>query len=73
MADKTVVISVPPGKSLKIVKWKIRKDVFVSIGQIILLYNDESENVSELRKFKATEAGTVKSLAAVEGEIVQPG
>lgn len=73
MADKTMPIFVPSEKPLKVVKWKVKQGVFVSQGQILFLYNDSSGNGTDLKKYKATRAGTISSIKVKEGDIAEPG
>ncbi|CAG5029517.1 unnamed protein product [Parnassius apollo] len=73
MADKTMPISVPSEKPLKVIKWKVKQGAFVSHGQILFLYSDSSGNDSELKKFKAVRAGTISSIKVKEGDIAEPG
>ncbi|CAK1584712.1 unnamed protein product [Parnassius mnemosyne] len=73
MADKTMPISVPSEKPLKVIKWKVKQGAFVSHGQILFLYSDSSGNNSELKKFKAVRAGTISSIKVKEGDIAEPG
>ncbi|CAG9563864.1 unnamed protein product [Danaus chrysippus] len=73
MADKTMPISVPSEKPLKVIKWKVKEGIFVSCGQILFLYSDSSGNKSEVKKFKALRSGTIVSIKVKEGDIVEPG
>ncbi|XP_072942509.1 RNA polymerase II subunit A C-terminal domain phosphatase isoform X1 [Epargyreus clarus] len=73
MAAKTMPISVPSEKPLKVVKWKVKQGAFVSQGQILFLYSDLSGNSNELKKFKAVRAGTITSFKVKEGDIAEPG
>lgn len=73
MADKTVPISVPSEKPVKVGKWKVKEGAFVSQGQILFLYNDSSGQSSELKKYKAIRAGTISCIKVKEGDIAEPG
>ncbi|XP_068620223.1 RNA polymerase II subunit A C-terminal domain phosphatase isoform X2 [Battus philenor] len=73
MADKTMPISVPSEKPLKVIKWKVKQGALVSHGQILFLYSDSSGNNNEIKKFKAVRAGTISSIKVKEGDIAEPG
>lgn len=73
MAAKTMPISVPSEKPLKLSKWKIKQGAFVSQGQILFLYSDSSGNSNEIKKYKAARAGTVSTIKVKEGDVVEPG
>lgn len=73
MAAKTMPISVPSEKPLKLAKWKIKQGAFVSQGQILFLYSDSSGNGNEIKKYKAARAGTVSTIKVKEGDVVEPG
>ncbi|XP_073953434.1 RNA polymerase II subunit A C-terminal domain phosphatase Fcp1 [Choristoneura fumiferana] len=73
MADKTVPISVPSEKPVKVEKWKVKEGAFVSQGQILFLYNDSSGQSSELKKYKAVRAGKISCIKVKEGDIAEPG
>ncbi|XP_049876843.1 RNA polymerase II subunit A C-terminal domain phosphatase [Pectinophora gossypiella] len=73
MADKTMPISVPSEKPIKLVKWKIKQGAFVSQGQILFLYSDSSGNSDEIKKYKAVRAGTISCIKVKEGDVVEPG
>jgi RNA polymerase II subunit A C-terminal domain phosphatase len=73
MADKTMPIFVPSEKPVKVIKWKIKQGAFASQGQILFLYNDSSGSNSELKKYKATRAGTISAIKVKEGDTVEPG
>ncbi|CAH2042550.1 unnamed protein product, partial [Iphiclides podalirius] len=73
MADKTMPISVPLEKPVKVTKWKVKQGDFVLHGQILFLYSDSSGNGNEFKKFKALRAGTISSIKVKEGEIAEPG
>ncbi|KAL0869694.1 hypothetical protein ABMA27_005939 [Loxostege sticticalis] len=73
MADKTMPISVPSEKPVKVIKWKVKQGAFVLQGQILFLYNDSSGSNTDLKKYKATRAGTISSLKVKEGDIAEPG
>lgn len=72
MADKTIFITQPLPKSIKIQKWKVSEGSTVSIGRVILLYDFEGAANKE-RKLKSTYAGTVHKIIAQEGAVVRPG
>lgn len=72
MADKTMPISVPSEKPLKLIKWKVKEGAVVSQGQILFLYSDSSGNNSEIKKYKAVRAGTISSIKVKEGDVVEP-
>ncbi|XP_069361732.1 RNA polymerase II subunit A C-terminal domain phosphatase isoform X2 [Maniola hyperantus] len=73
MADKSMPISVPSEKPLKLVKWKVKEGAFVSHGQILFLYSDSSGDSGEIKKYKVTRAGTIVSIKVREGDIADPG
>ncbi|XP_045502105.1 RNA polymerase II subunit A C-terminal domain phosphatase [Colias croceus] len=73
MADKTMSISVPCEKPIKVEKWKVKQGAFVSQGQILFLYSDSSGNNTGFKKFKALRAGTIVSIKVKEGDIAEPG
>ncbi|VVC97019.1 unnamed protein product [Leptidea sinapis] len=73
MADKTMSISVPSEKPIKVEKWKVKQGAFVSQGQILFLYSDSSGNNSGFKKFKALRAGTILTIKVKEGDTAEPG
>ncbi|XP_052743600.1 RNA polymerase II subunit A C-terminal domain phosphatase isoform X4 [Bicyclus anynana] len=73
MADKSMPISVPSQKPLKLVKWKVKEGAFVSHGQILFLYSDSSGDSGEIKKYKVSRAGTIVSIKVREGDIADPG
>ncbi|PNF41409.1 hypothetical protein B7P43_G14422 [Cryptotermes secundus] len=74
MGAKVVEIVLPTGKSVRILKWKVKEGTIVSVGRVILLYDINPNNgKEEQKKLKANQVGTVRKLLAKEGEIVHPG
>lgn len=74
MGAEVVEIVLPMGKSAKILKWKVKEGMIVSVGRVILLYDINPNNgKEEQKKLKANQVGTVRKLLAKEGEIVHPG
>ncbi|KAJ8929197.1 hypothetical protein NQ314_018146 [Rhamnusium bicolor] len=73
MAEKTVCISQQQSKPIKILKWKVREGVTVSIGRLLLLYDFVGAKKEEQRKLKSTQAGTVNKIIALEGDTVKRG
>lgn len=45
----------------------------ISIGRVILLYDVVSDNKTDLKKLKASQAGTVHRIVAQEGDVVHSG
>lgn len=59
----------------KILKWRVSKGTMVSVGRILLLYQNigsENTDVTE-KKLRATQFGRVTKLHVKEGDIIQPG
>lgn len=73
MAEKIIVITLPTEKSIKIIKWKVKEGNAISIGRVILLYDVVSDNKTDLKKLKASQAGTVHRIVAQEGDVVHSG
>ncbi|KAL4705546.1 hypothetical protein ACJJTC_006874 [Scirpophaga incertulas] len=73
MADKTMPIFVPSDKPVKLIKWKVKQGAFVSQGQILFLYNDSSGSNADLKKYKASRAGTILAIKVKEGDTAEPG
>lgn len=73
MAEKTVVVSQPGSRPIRLVKWKVREGCPVSIGTLVLLYHFDGAKQGEQRKLKSTQAGTVYKLLSQEGAIVKAG
>lgn len=66
-------IFVPSEKPVKVAKWKVKEGAFVSQGQILFLFNDSSGSNGDLKKYKATRAGTLSSIKVKEGDTAEPG
>ncbi|KAJ8925838.1 hypothetical protein NQ315_009690 [Exocentrus adspersus] len=73
MAEKSVCISQSQSKPIKILKWKVREGITVPVGRLLLLYEIEELKKADVRKLKASRAGTVHKIIAKEGETVKPG
>ncbi|XP_076268185.1 RNA polymerase II subunit A C-terminal domain phosphatase Fcp1 [Rhynchophorus ferrugineus] len=73
MADDVVRVSQQQTEAIKIKKWKVRKGITVSIGRILLIYEQTNAENPEQKKLKATRAGIIHQILAKEGDVVQPG
>lgn len=60
-------------KPIKIIKWKVRPSVSVTIGHILLLYDFVDSQMTQNRKLKSTTAGIIRKLVAKEGDVVHKG
>nr|CAH7728204.1 unnamed protein product [Callosobruchus chinensis] len=73
MVEKTIYISQPQTKPIKILKWKIREGQTVPVGRVILLYDFVDPKNPEQRKLKSLHAGTVHKIVAKQGETIDHG
>jgi len=74
MSEKRQTIHFQREKSARIIKWKVKTGMVVTAGSVILLYeNHPSCGDAGQNKLKSTAVGTVKTLLAKEGDIIEPG
>nr|CAI5824987.1 unnamed protein product [Callosobruchus analis] len=73
MVEKTIYISQPQTKPIKILKWKIREGQTVPVGRVLLLYDFAESKNPEQRKLKSLHAGTVNKIVAKQGDTINPG
>lgn len=60
-------------KRLKINKWKIRKGSQISIGNVLMLYTDPSDEKKSLQRLKSNKCGVVKELKYKDGDEIAEG
>lgn len=73
MEEKIIQIYNQQIKPIKIIKWKVRPSVSVTIGHILLLYDFVDSQVAQNRKLKSTTAGIIRKIVAKEGDVVDKG
>lgn len=74
MGGKLFTVTLNTSARVKIREWKVKEGMFVSVHQVIFIYDPISHDSGQgPLKFKCTEVGTVHKLLAKEGDIVNPG
>lgn len=73
MEEKSIQIYNQQLRPIKIIKWKVRPSVSVTIGHILLLYDFVDSQLSQNRKLKSTTAGTIRKIIAKEGDVINKG
>lgn len=73
MEEKNVSIYNQQSKPIKIVKWKVRPNVSISVGHLLLLYDFVDAKLLQNRKLKSTTAGIIRKIVAQEGDVVNKG
>lgn len=73
MEERNVAIFNQQTKPIKIMKWKVRPNLSISIGHLLLLYDFVDAKIAQIRKLKSTTAGIIRKIVAKEGDVVNKG
>lgn len=73
MEENIVRIYNSQTKPIKIIKWKVRPSVSISIGHLLLLYDFVDAKIAQNRKLKSSTAGIIRKIVAQEGDVVNKG
>lgn len=71
--EKMAEDSIFAPKRLKINKWKIRKGSQISIGNVLMLYTEPSDEKKSVQRLKSAKCGVVKALKYKDGDEVAEG
>ncbi|ELT96883.1 hypothetical protein CAPTEDRAFT_23527, partial [Capitella teleta] len=64
-------VAVPGNIPVKLVKWKVNVGSVIGHGTVLCVY--EPENSTNQRRLRSNQVGTVKTLAAKEGDLIKNG